>query len=116
MPVLVFISSRNSRANPVTGVPLPIGIKPKGDKLVRMEAQCAHFEAGQVYLPKEASWLSELLHELLAFPNARHDDQIDSVSQFLKRAETNEPRFAMVGMGPKVFCNGREVSPGPSFD
>ena len=104
------------RANPVSGVPVPIGIKPIGDKLVRMEAQCARFEAGQVFLPKEAPWLSEFLHEIFAFPNARHDDQIDSVSQFLKRAETNEPRFAMVGMGPKVFCNGREVSPGPSFD
>ena len=51
------------RANPVPGVPMPIGIKPAGDKLVRMEAQCARFEAGQVYLPREAPWLSDLLHE-----------------------------------------------------
>ena len=42
------------RANPVSGVPIPIGIKPEGDKLVRMEAQSARFEAGQVHLPKEA--------------------------------------------------------------
>jgi predicted phage terminase large subunit-like protein len=104
------------RANPAPGVPSPIGVKPEGDKLVRMEAQSARFEAGQVYLPREAPWLSELLHEILAFPNSRYDDQIDSVSQFLKRAEANEPRFTMVGMAPKVFCNGREVSPGPSFD
>ena len=41
------------KANPVAGVPMPIGIKPVGDKLVRMEAQCARFEAGQVYLPRE---------------------------------------------------------------
>ncbi len=52
------------RANPVSGVPVPIGIKPIGDKLVRMEAQCARFEAGQVFLPKEAPWLSEFLHEI----------------------------------------------------
>jgi predicted phage terminase large subunit-like protein len=55
------------RANPVSGVPVPIGIKPIGDKLVRMEAQCARFEAGQIYLPREAPWLSEFLHEILAF-------------------------------------------------
>ena len=78
------------RANPVSGVAMPIGITPEGNKVVRMEAQCARFEAGQVYLPKEAPWLSEFLHEILAFPNSRYDDQIDSVSQFLKRAEANE--------------------------
>ena len=37
----------------------------------RMEAQCARFEAGELYLPREAPWLSELLHEKLAFPNAK---------------------------------------------
>lgn len=105
------------RANPAPGVPLPIGIKPAGDKLVRMEAQCARFEAGQVYLPREAPWLSEFLHEILAFPNARHDDQIDSVSQFLKRAEASKTTFAMVGTCVKIFYgDGREVSTGHSFD
>jgi hypothetical protein len=28
------------------------------------------------------NWLGAFLHEMLAFPNARHDDQVDSVSQF----------------------------------
>ena len=40
-------------------------------------------EAGHVHLPRQAPWLSDFLNELLAFPNARHDDQVDSVSQFL---------------------------------
>ena len=105
------------RANPVAGVRTPIGIKPAGDKLVRMEAQCARFEAGQVYLPREAPWLSEFLRELLAFPNARHDDQIDSVSQFLKGVEANQTGFAMVGTHVKIFYgDGREVSAGRLFD
>jgi predicted phage terminase large subunit-like protein len=51
-------------------------------------SQSARFEAGQVHLPKEAPWLAAFLHEMLAFPMARHDDQIDSVSQFLNWAET----------------------------
>jgi phage terminase large subunit-like protein len=50
---------------------MPIGIKPVGDKLMRMEAQCARFEARQVYLPRDASWLSDCLHEILSFPNTR---------------------------------------------
>ena len=88
-------------ANPVRGVPMPIGIKPEADKIVRMEAQSARFEAGQVHLAKDAPWLSVFLHELLAFPNARHDDQIDSTSQFLNWAEArhmNLPSVPAVGV------------------
>ncbi len=60
-------------------VPKPIGIKPDGDKLVRMEAQTPKIEAGQVFLPEDAPWLGDFLDELLAFPRGRHDDQVDSV-------------------------------------
>ena len=95
------------RANPALGVPLPIGIKPESDKLTRMAAQCARFEAGQVHMPKQASWLSDFLHEIFAFPTARHDDQIDSVSQFLKWAETRGRTEFVVGMGPKIFVDGQ---------
>ena len=93
------------QANPIAGVPRPIGIVPEGDKLVRMEAQSARFEAGQVHLPDEAPWLADFLHELLAFPYSRHDDQIDSVSQFLNWAETRRGHTPTVSLfGPKVFC------------
>jgi predicted phage terminase large subunit-like protein len=65
------------------GIIHPIGILPEGDKVTRMAAQTAKIEAGQVLLPAEASWLSDFQTELLQFPNGRHDDQIDSLSQFL---------------------------------
>lgn len=57
--------------------------QPKFDKRARLEAQAAKFEAGQVLLPREAPWLAEYLNELLAFPNGKHDDQVDSTSQAL---------------------------------
>ena len=72
------------------GVPKPIPIRPDGDKLVRMEAQTAKIEAGQVLLPEDAPWLGDLLDELLAFPKGRHDDQVDSVSQFLNWASRRQ--------------------------
>lgn len=65
------------------GFPNPIGIVPDGDKVMRMEAESARVEAGHVVLPRDAPWLDGFLTELLAFPNGRHDDQVDSVSQFL---------------------------------
>lgn len=67
----------------VRGVPRPIPVVPKGDKISRMAAQSACIEAGQLWLPHRAEWLSEFEAELLAFPRGRHDDQVDSLSQFL---------------------------------
>jgi predicted phage terminase large subunit-like protein len=67
-------------------LPHPLGIKPLSTKLERLEAQTAKIEAGHLRIPKEAHWLGAFLHEMLAFPNGRHDDQVDSVSQFLQWA------------------------------
>ena len=61
----------------------PIGFRPEASKVERMAMQAARNEAGMVHLPREAPWLNEYLIELLGFPNTRHDDQVDSTSQFL---------------------------------
>lgn len=68
------------------GFARPIGIRVKEDKIVRMEAQSAKIEAGQMHIPKDASWLADYIHELMGFPYAKYDDQVDSTSQFLKWA------------------------------
>jgi predicted phage terminase large subunit-like protein len=65
----------------------PIPIKPEADKVTRMSNQSAAIEAGQVILPEEAAWLEDFKAEIMAFPNGRFDDQVDSVSQFLGWAE-----------------------------
>ena len=57
--------------------------RPVGDKIVRMSNQTAKIEAGKVLFPKNAHWLTEFVEELLAFPEGKHDDQVDSVSQYL---------------------------------
>lgn len=56
---------------------------PTSDKLVRLAAVAPLFEAGNVYLPTEAPWLAEYEKEIFGFPGAKHDDQVDSTSQFL---------------------------------
>jgi len=53
------------------------------DKVMRLYAQTALFENGQVFLPKEASWLDEYRLELISFPGMKHDDQVDSTTQAL---------------------------------
>ncbi len=97
--------------DPSRGMPRPIGRKPEGSKVDRMVAQSAKVEAGHIHLPKEADWLDTFLHELLAFLNGRHDDQVDSVSQFLKWSSQQSPfGTMMVGMGPKVFVGGIQIN------
>jgi predicted phage terminase large subunit-like protein len=63
-----------------------IGIMPSADKETRLRVQAAKFEGRQVHLPARASWLADLEAELFSFPNGRHDDQVDSISQFLEWA------------------------------
>lgn len=39
--------------------------------------------SGNLRNPHEAPWLAEFERELLGFPNLRHDDQADALSQLL---------------------------------
>ena len=70
------------RADP--HLPNAIACKPEGDKASRLHGQSRKFESGDVLLPESAAWLAELEAELLAFPKGRHDDQVDSISQYLR--------------------------------
>jgi predicted phage terminase large subunit-like protein len=68
-----------------------IRIVPKQDKATRLMSVTAMIEAGKVLIPAEAPWLAEFHRELTMFPNAKHDDQVDSLSQFLKWFD--QPQF-----------------------
>ena len=53
------------------------------DKVGRLYVHQAKFEAGLVLFPERAPFLPELETELLSFPQAKHDDQVDSITQAL---------------------------------
>jgi predicted phage terminase large subunit-like protein len=74
---------RELQSKPPSGFVRPMGIVPKGDKRDRLIAQSPRIESGQVHLPAEAVWLADFVNEILQFPYGRHDDQVDSLSQFL---------------------------------
>ncbi len=65
--------------------------------MTRMSNQSAHIEARQVFLPESAPWLDEFKAEIMAFPNGRFDDQVDSLSQFLGWAERNKRNRVVCG-------------------
>jgi len=68
--------------------------RPQSDKAMRMHAQTAIIENGFVRVAESAPWLVEYLHELTAFPNGKHDDQLDSTAQLLDwfKQARSEPR------------------------
>ena len=53
------------------------------EKKMRMHTATSMIENGFVYLPEKAQWLPQFVHELITFPNGKHDDQADSTSQAL---------------------------------
>jgi len=70
------------------GYPKPIfmpvvAIEPKGNKLERAVRSSSTVEAQQVYLPQIAPWLMDFESEFFGFPLSTHDDQVDSVSQYI---------------------------------
>jgi predicted phage terminase large subunit-like protein len=58
-------------------------LQPASSKENRASQQSVKFEGGRVWLPEAADWLPDFESELLAFPNGKHDDQVDSAVQFL---------------------------------
>ena len=65
-----------------------VNIGPLGSKQDRASQQSPKFERGEVSVPNEAPWLKTFEEELINFPHVKHDDQVDSVVQFLAAVDT----------------------------
>lgn len=85
-----------------TRIPV-IAIQPENDKITRLNSVSTIFEAKQVYLPENASWLADYEHELLSFPLAAHDDQVDSTSQALEWLRSKSTNALPIVGSPRTF-------------
>jgi predicted phage terminase large subunit-like protein len=95
-----------------------IGYSPQGDKETRMMRHEGVFEAGRILLPNDALWSAPFEAELLAFPNARHDDQVDALLLFLdwfSKTRRYEPPPVSIGVwdGSAVDSNEEVDDDGP---
>jgi predicted phage terminase large subunit-like protein len=75
----IALAQELRQAGVFTVKPIPVD----RDKETRLFVQQAKFEAGKVHFPRGARYLRELEAELLAFPQSRTNDQVDSISQAL---------------------------------
>jgi len=58
-------------------------IKVDSDKVARAYAVSPEQEAGNLYLPEGEPWVIDYIDNMSAFPNAAHDDDVDSTTQAL---------------------------------
>lgn len=66
-----------------TNIPI-IAIKADANKTIRLQEVTAMIEAGKVWLPDQALWLTDYETQIAQFPYSKHDDMVDSTSQFLR--------------------------------
>jgi predicted phage terminase large subunit-like protein len=66
-------------------------ILPDKDKITRAAGVVSQIEAGFVYIPENAPWVSDFIHETSLFPNASHDDQVDVLDYALDTIMVRKP-------------------------
>lgn len=68
---------------------IPVKLEAGKDKVARASACTGTIEAGRIFVPKNAEWLSEYRKQLTRFSfdkeiqKQQHDDMVDSTSQFI---------------------------------
>jgi predicted phage terminase large subunit-like protein len=63
---------------------LPIKAVAPVNKIIRAHRVTPLIEKGKIYLPKFASWLPEFINQHSQFPNAKHDDIVDTTTMTLE--------------------------------
>jgi predicted phage terminase large subunit-like protein len=93
------ISSLKAR---VSGI---IPINPEGSKTARAHAVTPLFEAGNVFIPhpQSCAWAADYVAELLRFPAAAHDDQVDATTQALRRFSASPGLFVHPSNAPRAL-------------
>ncbi len=68
-------------------IPGFIEVEPEGSKESRVAATAPYWEAGNIWLPHPdiAPWIHDFVEELVNFPNAPNDDQVDAATQAISR-------------------------------
>lgn len=75
-------------------------VTPMGGKEARAEAVSPLWQGGKVFLPHpdEAPWVGSFVKELTTFPRAKHDDQVDAMTQALTDWAANDYLELMQGV------------------
>lgn len=79
-------------------------ITPIKDKVTRAQAIAARMSMGMVHFPEFAPWWSDARHEMLTFPNSKHDDFVDALAYIglgLQKITRSTRKLQVESKGPK---------------
>jgi len=79
-----------------------IPVRVDGDKQTRAQAVTPLMEAGKIFLPESAPWVSDFVEEMACFPNGVHDDIVDATTQALNYLR-DEPQATPILLGRSGF-------------
>lgn len=68
------------------------------DKLARANASTPLVKSGNVYLLEGSPWIKDFLDNLSSFPNAPHDDDVDSFTQFILSEKDKSKKFSFTSI------------------
>lgn len=95
-------------------IPGLIAVAPDGGKIARAQAIVPYVESGNVFLPNPDihPWVTEIIEECAAFPRGKYDDDVDALSQALRRlfdsiSNTAVPEFRVIPRPgePETACH-----------
>jgi predicted phage terminase large subunit-like protein len=110
-PALIERAKHKARYNVVP-------VRPdRRSKAERLQQHIRTIREGHIKLRQGASWLDEFVAELVGFPSAPFNDQVDALSQYLDYVGQNPPLAipASAGLGVMssrwVTCSGFKGAP-----
>lgn len=68
---------KERRTHSFNYIPLKVG---RVDKVARARSIQGRMRQGRVFIPEDAGFTPDFVNELLQFPNAKHDDQVDALA------------------------------------
>jgi len=90
--------------------------QPDCEKIMRMHAQTAMIENGFVYIPQDAPWLAEYLHEMIIFEYYRREDEKLKHQREPEKRKPPRPVNVRVkappGIGAVQTFSGRHINVG----
>lgn len=93
--------------------PPVVAVRPDRSKEARLAAVLPEFDAENVWLPdpRLAPWVAAYVEEIVTFPNAENDDQVDATTQALLRFRRAAEQFAGVESLDLNMLDGARTSP-----
>lgn len=59
------------------------------EKKIRIDNSSGSIANGNIFIPKQATWLFDFEQQVMQFPNGRHDEDLDCLAQFLTWHKNN---------------------------